>query len=53
METPVDALSPLLFGTLVASTTGLNPKKRASFLGTIALQVRNKIHVTQLSKYRL
>eukprot|EP00958_Prasinococcus_capsulatus_P004064 scaffold377_cov563-Prasinococcus_capsulatus_cf.AAC.23 len=38
VETPVDAVSPLLFGLIVADSTGLNPKRRPIFLGTIALQ---------------
>ena len=38
VEAPVDAFFPVLFGLIVGPLSGLNPKTRMSFLGTLALQ---------------
>ncbi|QDZ25382.1 ABC-2 type transporter [Chloropicon primus] len=38
IETPVDAFFPILFGSIVGPLSGLNPKTRIPFLGTLALQ---------------
>jgi len=38
IEAPIDAFFPVLFGSLVGPLSGLNPKMRFPFLGTLALQ---------------
>jgi hypothetical protein len=38
IEAPIDAFFPVLFGSLVGPLSGLNPKTRLHFLGTLALQ---------------
>ena len=38
VESPLDALFPLLFGAVAAPLAGLNPARRPAFLGTLALQ---------------
>jgi len=38
VEAPIDALFPLLFGSVAAHLAGLNPRRRGHLLGTLALQ---------------
>jgi hypothetical protein len=38
VESPLDALFPLLFGAIAAPLAGLNPARRPALLGTLALQ---------------
>jgi hypothetical protein len=38
VETPVDAIFPVLFGTVVAPLAGLNPARRFPFLAVLAAQ---------------
>ena len=38
VESPVDAFFPVLFGSIVGPLSGLNPRNRLAFLGTLALQ---------------